>query len=158
MRVLFISILIACCAWMAFASEPTQQPFAISLSIEKPEIKVGGDVWVKVRVTNRSNHVMDMSANINDMIGVNPNYIFDVHNSSGTPAPKHVYKHLELATGSPIFRSLKPGESLTDEQNLSRLNDFTEPGQYQIQCSQRVSSDDKDGVIKSNIITVTVTR
>ena len=48
MRVLFISILIACCAWMAFASEPTQQPFAISLSIEKPEIKVGGDVWVKV--------------------------------------------------------------------------------------------------------------
>jgi hypothetical protein len=101
---------------------------------------------------------MDMSANINDMIGVNPNYIFDVHNSSGTPAPKHVYKHLELATGSPIFRSLKPGESLTDEQNLSRLNDFTEPGQYQIQVSQRVSSDDKDGVIKSNIITVTVTR
>jgi surface-anchored protein len=157
MRNLFVTMLIASCAFAALASGTAPQPFKISISTEKSEVKAGTDVWVKVSVTNTSNHVMDMSANINDMIGVNPNYTFDVRNSAGTPAAKRTYKHLELATGSPIFRSLKPGESLTDEQNLSRLDDFSQPGQYQIQVSQRVSDNDKDGVIKSNTITVTVT-
>jgi hypothetical protein len=40
---------------------------------------------------------------------------------------------------------------------VSRLHDMSRPGQYVIQVSRYVSDNLKDGVLKSNIITVTVT-
>jgi len=157
MRTIIVMFLIAAIgAFSPTSAQPTQQPFVIAISTDKPVVKAGADVWVKVRVTNTSTRTIDASANIDDMIGVNPNYVFDVRDSSGNQVSKRVYKHPELATGSPIFRSLKPGESLVDEQDLSRLDDLSEPGQYVIQVSQRVSEQRKDELVRSNTITITV--
>jgi hypothetical protein len=40
---------------------------------------------------------------------------------------------------------------------ISRLYDLSQPGDYTIQLSRAVSDDPKNGVVKSNVITVTVT-
>ena len=91
------------------------------------------------------------------MTGVDPNYLFEIRDQVDNPAPLRAYEHPELATGQPISRSLKPGESFTDEQEVSRLIDMSRPGNYVIQVSRRASENKKDGVVKSNIITVRIT-
>jgi hypothetical protein len=52
---------------------------------------------------------------------------------------------------------LKPGESDVTENYLNWLYDFTKPGTYTIQASRRISDDEMDGSVRSNIITVTIT-
>jgi hypothetical protein len=159
MRVRIGIALIAATTVLCFASGPagTMQPLAITISTDKAEVKAGSDVWIKVHLTNTSSREIDLSANINDMIRVDPNYVFDVRDASGNPVPKKVHKHPELATGHAVFRSLKPGESVTDEQDISGLDDLSQPGQYAIQVSRRTSDKEKDGLVKSNTITITVT-
>lgn len=149
-------------AALAFAvlvqeSFAASQPFTMSLSTEKTVVKAGADVWVKVHLTNTSSRDMDLSASINDMIGIDPNYNIDVRDMSGNPGAKKHHDHMNLATGHGVFRSLKAGDSVTDEINVGRLYDFSTPGRYTIQISRQISENAKDGSVKSNAIRVTVT-
>ena len=59
----------------------------------------------------------------------------------------------ELRTGSVIFRTIRAGETLTQNQRVSALYDMRKPGKYTIQMWRR----DPQYDIKSNIVTVTVT-
>jgi len=52
--------------------------------------------------------------------------------------------------------ALKPGESVSEVTNLARWVDFSQPGEYVIQVSRNIGDDEKQGVVKSNIITITV--
>jgi hypothetical protein len=49
-----------------------------------------------------------------------------------------------------------PGESAGSSVTLTKLYDLGRPGVYTIQIWQPVSDNPTDGVVKSNIITVTV--
>ena len=151
----FLLVLVSVSA--AFARNPaTRTPFTIEISAEQQVVKVGSEVSLKVRLTNTSKRVMDCSATISNMTGVDPNYVFDVRDDANNAVPLRVFAHPELATGQPVSRSLKPGESFTDEEEVSRVLDMSRPGHYTIQVSRRVSDNKKDGSIKSNTITVTV--
>jgi len=55
------------------------------------------------------------------------------------------------------WASPRPNESTKENIALSDLYDLSHPGQYTIQVSRAVSDKPKDGVVKSNTITVTVT-
>ncbi len=155
-RMLLTFVLIS--ATVAFAgNQAAKAPFTIELSTDQPAVKAGSEVSIKVHLTNTSKRVLDCSGTISNLTGVDPNYVFEVRDEGNSAVPLRVYEHPELATGQPVSRSLKPGESFTDEQEVSRLIDMSRPGKYSIQVARRISDDKKDGVIKSNAITVTVT-
>ena len=59
----------------------------------------------------------------------------------------------ELRTGNVIFRTIRAGETLTQNLRVSALYDMRKPGKYTIQVWRR----DPQSDIKSNIVTVTVT-
>ena len=138
-------------------NQAAKAPFTIEISTDRPAVKAGSEVSIKVHLTNTSKRVLDCSGTISNMTGVDPNYVFEVRDDANRAVPLRVYEHPGLATGQPISRSLKPGESFTDEQEVSRLIDMSRPGKYVIQVSRRASENKKDGVVKSNIITVRIT-
>jgi hypothetical protein len=86
-------------------------------------------------------------------------YEYDVRDDGGNLVPKAVRSAPEEGNGwSGIPRAIKPGETCEARGgSIDHLYDMTRPGKYTIQVSRRISNDPKDGVVKSNIITVTVT-
>ena len=91
-------------------------------------------MWINVRLTNNSKQDIDASGGFSDLTGLDPNYVFDVRDSAGNLVPKRRYEHPELATGHPVNRTIKPGDSLTEEQGVSRLYDMSRPGKYVAIC------------------------
>jgi hypothetical protein len=148
--------------WFALSSfefsqaRPVRQPFTIVIQPQNGQPKSGSEVWINVRLTNSSNSDLDMSGGFSDTTRLDPNYHFDVRDEHGRPVPKRVYPHPELDTGSPVNRIVKPQETFTEEQRVSALYDMKRPGQYVIQVWRRASENPKDGVVKSNVITITV--
>ena len=130
-------------------------PFTIALSVDKPTVTKGAEVWVKVAVTNKSSLDLDDSGGFT-YDGLDPNFQFEVRDKSGKSVPKRTYPHPELTTGQAVNRTIAPGETLTSDQRVSAVYDMRKPGKYIIQVSRRASDNPKDGEIKSNRITVTV--
>jgi hypothetical protein len=157
MKIRLALVLVLISAMVVFGDQAAKAPFALEISTDQPVVKAGSAVWIKVHLTNTSKRTMDCSATISNMTGVDPNYIFEVRDEAANAAPIRMHEHPELATGQPISRSLKPGESLTDDEEVSQVIDMSRPGQYTIQVSRRVSDSKKDGVVKSNAITISVT-
>lgn len=160
MRILAALLLVATSAVLVLAQDrAAKQPFTIAISPVNATVKAGADVWIKVQLTNTSKQDLDTSANISDLTGLDPNFVPQVRDSRGHLAPKRVYPHPELAGGHPVLdRILRPGENLAEEQNVSRLYDMTRPGEYVIQVSRDVPKELGKGTVKSNTITITVTK
>ena len=158
MKIRSALVLVLISGMVAFAGDQAAKaPFTLEISTDQPVVKAGSAVWIKVHLTNTSKRAMDCSATISNMTGVDPNYIFEVHDEAANAAPIRMHEHPELATGQPISRSLKPGERLTDDEEVSQVIDMSRPRRYTIQVSRRVSDSKKDGVVKSNAITISVT-
>jgi hypothetical protein len=159
MRFVFVLLLTGAPVMLPSQTEnhAAKQPFTIAISSKSPTVKAGSSVWVVVQLTNTSDQGLNASAAFSDLTGVDPNFVFDVRDSRGHLAPKRMHDHPELAGGHVVFRTLPPRGSLTDPADIGRLYDLSQPGKYVIQVSRRASDNPKDGVIKSNKITVTVT-
>jgi len=145
-------------SWMPLAAQnAAEQPFTITISAPTPSVKAGSDVWVVVKITNHSTERLDESGSISGITGLDPNLVFEVRDTRGNLITKKVYVHPELATGHPINRSIESGETLAQEQNISRLYDITQPGSYVVQVSRSPSRGPTSGVVKSNKVTIVVT-
>ena len=149
-------VLLACTALTSVHAQSVPDPFSITLAAKTATVKRGTSVWVKIQLTNNSAQDLDESGTINGMTGADPNLSFKVRDEDGKLKQKKVHKHPELASGKPINRTIAPGETLEEEQDVSRLFDMTEPGSYVIEVSRRASDAQKDKSVKSNTITVTV--
>jgi hypothetical protein len=157
MRTLFALLLTGACGVFAIGQgQSAKQPFAIVISAVESTVKARSSVPIRVQMTNTSSQDLDASGNWSDLTGADPNYVFDVRDSAGKLAPKRVYEHPELQFGKAIFRTVGPGGSITDTPDISRQYDLSRPGKYVIQVARRVPDNPKDGVVKSNKITVTV--
>lgn len=72
----------------------------------------------------------------------------------GKLVPQRTYPHPELGSlGSVRFNTIPPGETVTEDQEVSVLYDMSKPGKYTIQVWRRNPKYE----IKSNKVTVTVT-
>ena len=143
--------------WMPLAAQnPVEQPITIAISTPTPSVSAGSDVWVDVKLTNHSHENLDESGSISDRTGRDPYLVFEVRDQHGELAAKRVYEHPELASGSPVNRYLKPGETLMEQLNISRLYDITKSGSYVVQVSRESSGGLHCGVVKSNKITFVV--
>ena len=151
------SLLVLLIVLIATCTIPAQDAsFTLSISAEKASVKAGTDFGVKMLMTNASSQAVDCTmASVN---GIDQRFRYDAQDSSGKPIRRITKKHPELQAGSLALCTLNPGESTTEEVMLSRVFDFTTPGQYEIQVSRPISANEKDGVVKSNKITITVTQ
>ena len=93
--------------------------------------------------------------------GVGFAHQYEVRTNQGKPAGKRTISHPEIGStghGWPD-RVLKPGESMDiSGDHISGLYDLTRPDQCTIQLLRAINNDPKNGFVKSNIITVTVTK
>jgi hypothetical protein len=138
-------------------SSQTKPALSISVRAVRPFVRAGDEVSIEIRLTNNLSYDLNTSANVSDLVGVDPNYVFDVRDASGKPVPMRKYKYPESAFGHAIFGVVKSGETITLMQPVSRLHDMSRPGKYTVQVGRRVSDNPKEAVVKSNKITVTVT-
>lgn len=148
---------------LASRNAAAQQPFTIAISTSTPTVNAGAPVSIMVELTNTSDHDLDTSGSIMDFSGLDSNFTFKIRDSADKIAGKKTHKHQEETwSGKAILgRILKPGETLKEEQIVSRSYDLSEPGKYLIQVLRCVSDSEGDpcahsGVVKSNKLTVTV--
>lgn len=127
----------------------------IEISTLTHSVKSGSDVWVTIKITNRSNTELDESGSISNMTGMDPNLVVEVRDTRGRMAERRVH---ELASGSPVNRQIKPGETLAEEQNIALLYDITKPGSYVVQVSRSLPPAARGEVAASNKITIVVTQ
>jgi hypothetical protein len=141
---------------LALCQQANNPPFKIAITAESPTVVAGAEVSIKVSLTNTSGH--DVREGVRYILGgVNTSYQFKVRDEHGRLVPKRTYPHPELGfPGSVNFRTISPGETITEDQEVSALYDMRKPGKYTIQVSRRVSDNPKDD-IESNTVTVIVT-
>jgi hypothetical protein len=143
-------------SWLPLAAQNgTEQPLTITISALTPSVKAGSDVWVVVKITNHSTERLDESESISGMTSLDPNLVFDVRDTRENLIAKKVYEHPERATQHNVNRSIGSGSTLTQQQNISRFYDVTQPGSYVVQVS-RQSRGQQSGVVKSNKLTIEV--
>jgi hypothetical protein len=122
--------------------------------IDEPAVKSGSGVFIKVQMTNISDHAVDCTAAY--LGATDRKYQYDVRDDAGTSIKRRIIRP-EQDAGSIEMCTLQPGESTHRETQVSWLHDLTKPGKYTIQLMRGAAGDEKDGVVKSNIVTVTVT-
>jgi hypothetical protein len=111
-------------------------------------------------LTNTSKRNLSLADDPDPRTGVDFYHRYEVRDNSGNSAQKRSINHPEIGStghGWPS-RVLKPTASLdVASDGISGLYDSTQPGRYTIQVARDVSGDPKDGEVRSNMITVTVT-
>ena len=145
------------------ASPPAPPVFSLNLETAKSSVKVGSHVNIGVTLTNQSNHTIMIEHDIGHKGEFQ--YVVTVLNEDNGEPNKTEYHHALrgeqtanpiLIQGSTIELPLEPLKSVVDVIDVSQLYDLNVPGKYVIQV-QRTASYSKT-VVKSNIITVTVSK
>ncbi len=146
--------------------EKTLLPFALQIDAFSPDLKSGMPVVVKagkeidltIGKTNSSKHEIDCSIN-RSKDKLDDNFQYDVRDSSGNPVARHTIDKPLSQPSLPYRHECAPGQYNWDVVGkVTGLYDLSRPGRYTIQVSQPVSDNPEDGVVKSNTISVTVTR
>jgi hypothetical protein len=155
--VCFLSISLAALAVRpAVTLAAADQPFSIAISAAKIEVPAGSPVEILIRQTNTSNQDVNWSAIYYD--GISTDYTFDIRREGGKKlTPLHRGDGGPIV-GSAIMATLKPGESRETRVDIGLLYDMTRAGKYIVQLSKPVSADPKKAEVKSNRITITVTK
>ncbi len=157
-----------CLGLLPLAAQNAKPSFTAIISVENPEsqtgpdsyaVKAGSDVFIKVHLTNISTRKLALGYDKDSRTNVDFSHQYEIRDRNGNLATKRKIDHPEIGStghGWPA-RILKPGESMEITGDfISRLFDLSQLNQYTIQLSRAVSDDLKNGVVKSNTITVTV--
>ena len=155
--------------WVSLLAQTTKQPFIITISAEAPAVqtgpesyvvKSGSEVFVNVHITNTSKHNLSLGYDSDSRTGVTFEHHYEVRDSAGNSAAQRKISHPEIGStghGWPA-RILKPAESMDiPGDRISGLYNLTQPGKYTIQLLRAISGNPKDGEVRSNTITLTVT-
>jgi hypothetical protein len=140
------------------ATDNSSHPFTITINAHQENVRPGEEIRVHIVLTNVSDQplVVLMSPNPAE---AELHYTVFVHDQSGKNASETDYGRrirLRQLIGSDAATVLKPGEKLEELTVLTKVFDLSAPGEYEVQLSRPVSEDSKDGIVKSNKITVAV--
>ncbi len=135
------------------AQDSVGQPFTIKIRPLKAAIDHPNFVVIEIVLTNTS--ADDINGGSAYDGSIDAAYSYEVWDQYGNPAPR------KSTSGPPyrpamMMRTLKPGESATENSNVARWVDFSQPGKYTIQVSRLINGNIGDPVVKSNIIAITV--
>jgi hypothetical protein len=142
------------------AANDNNQPFTITISTAQGTVKANEEIRVRVVLTNVSNQDLPVRFSRNPR-EAELHYAVSVHDKSGKEVAETKYgstarKHQMIGL-SEAATLLKPGEQLEEYAILDNMFDLKSMGEYEVQLSRPVSTDPKDGVVKSNKITIIVT-
>jgi len=151
-RGLFLICFAYACA-LAYG-QTVKSPWSIEISTDRPTVAAGSDVYIRVKLTNISDEVVDCST-FDLGGGTDRYYQFDVRDENGAPVKKRDLS--EPYPGSWRGKcDLEPGKTLESTKLVSWLHDLSKPGKYRIQISRRISDGPNPQYVKSNTITITV--
>lgn len=151
----------------AIPAQTANPPFAATIAVEGPAsqtgpdsytIKAGSDLFIKVHLTNISQHKLSFGYDKDSRTNIDFSHQYEIRDSNGNLVEK---RQINRSMGSTAHgwpaRILKPGEGMDITGDfVSRLFDLSQMSQYTVQLSRAIPDDPKDGVVKSNTITVTV--
>jgi hypothetical protein len=158
MKTLSIAVFLGT-ALLLLATEQAQSsaaPFSLTITAAETEIKKGSEVSVNLKLTNNSNRGVSL-----EFASPLCDYAVDVRDATGKPAPDTELRResdcSEHSTGRDIIAPLGPHESQKDTIPVSAFSDMSQPGKYSIQVTWKAPKQLGGTLVKSNIITVTVT-
>jgi|ERR1700688_2050871 len=137
-------------------AQSSPAPFSLTIVAAETEVKKGSEVRVNLTLTNNSNRgvSLEFASSVCD-------YAVDVRDAIGKLAPDTELKResdcSKHSTGRDIIAPLGPHESQQDTIPVSAFSDMSQPGKYSIQVTWKAPKGFGGAVVKSNIITVTVT-
>ncbi|MGD0215322.1 MAG: hypothetical protein ABSB87_19045 [Terriglobales bacterium] len=151
MKSLFLKIFLSFWAAQALAGvsvaapKQVKPPFSIVISTETPTIKAASGLSIMVHITNISNH--DVNATSEYFEGpygfIDAGYDEEVRDSKGNLArnkqPPGLETEYGVVSASARLKTLKPGESGGSVTGVSPQYDISQPGEYVIQLSKRIS-------------------
>jgi hypothetical protein len=147
-------------------AQKTAPPFSLSLRSRESVMRAGSQVRVEIAQTNASDRELPVvGSNLPDR--AESHYFIDVRDAKGRSVPDTEYAHTvpnknaKPATEfgfSEVVYSLKPGESLTEVVVITKLYDLGQPGRYTVQVSREIPRELGGGTVKSNVITIKVTK
>ena len=170
MRIRWTWLLAGVCMACVLASGQIAKPaFIVTISVEAPAektgansytVKAGADVFIRVHLTNISKRNLSLGDDEDSRTNIDFYHHYDVRDGAGNSLPKKTFAHPEIGSTAHGWaaRILKPGAStdvLTDR--ITGLYEVSRPGIYTIQLSRAITGNFKDGEVKSNTITVTLT-
>ncbi len=144
-----------------FGTSPPQvadQPLSLSISASEQTVKVGSELKIRATLTNVTSHLITLRDRIPAC-----DYPVEVRDSDGRLATETDYKrHLKcnasFTESRKVLVILKPQESRQEEILITRLFELNNPGIYSVQVSRTIPKDLGEGPIKSNTLTITVTK
>jgi len=150
-----ILIILAACA--TSSAQNSTAPFTLTLEAKENRVQAGSEVKVDITLRNSSNRAMHVSYGLSEL-----EYAFDVRDSQNRIPPETEFAR--KSKGRAYFSNdhvfyLQPGESLPRAPLVvSKFYDLSRPDKYTIQVSRAVPKELSGGTIKSNFITITVTK
>jgi hypothetical protein len=160
----FFSLAILTLTGHAALSQSAKPPFSITISSPKDSVPHGGEVTVKITLTNISDHEINLERAPREDQGQSHHAVI-IRDDHGDLVPQKKPVRVgkdeaereinALPHGSQILFTLKPGESLKDGIVLDGMYDLSQPGKHTIQI-ERYDYVTK-AVVKSNTITFTLT-
>ena len=146
---------------------PVSPNFSVTIGAEQTNIKPGNPIRLEIALKNISSQPITVSKATKSADDAAMFYRTIVRDEQGNPAhdleTKLGRKHrtgkddpgeTTIYIGSVGFFQLKPNETQKESFNLSKLYDLKRPGKYTVQ----LESGPEDAPIKSNVITITVSR
>ena len=140
------------------------EPMSLSIEIDKSSVKLGDEIPIKILLKNNTDQSIRLSKTRTSGDG-SFEYKVDVGREDHAVVAKKYVEKLRRKevqpdippVGSVQFFTIQPGETDKDGVNISNRYEFDKPGKYLVQIERDLPEDLGGGVIKSNIITVTVT-
>jgi hypothetical protein len=150
--------------WFAsFRVSAEKQLFSLTVEAPSEPLKVGGELRLRVTVTNTSSHTIVFVRSPGQIPEEFFRYSVEVRDSKGQSAPPSAYvKQLNDPRASTFESrraySLKPGESFVDDVEVTKFYDLSQPGTYTISVAREFPPRQKlgEGKVKSNSVRLTV--
>ncbi len=156
---------------LAFAalaeSAPNQKkPFTLTLETPKQPLKAGRPLTLRMTTTNTSGHALSNLPMTQGSADVEKVYQVHVLDGEGHPAPPRVPPPppkgktlIRIGMGRGVS-GLQPGQSVTDQVNVTALYDLSQPGKYKIWIAEPFCRGPHipNGFVRSNTVTVIVVK
>jgi hypothetical protein len=150
-----VLILIMLAVYAASSTQGSTPPFTLTLEADENPVKPGSEVKIEITLRNSSNRAIPMSYGLSEL-----DYTFEVRDSQNRIPLETEFAR--KSKGRPHVSSdqtfyLQPGEGLPKAPLVvSKFYELSRPGNYTIQVTRAVPKELGGGVIKSNLITITI--
>jgi hypothetical protein len=136
---------------------PRDKPFALVLSTKAPTVRKGTAPQVAVKLINCSRKVLDIAVTWWEGNPLDTGYVLTITDQAGGRLRPNVH-HATLGANSLRYVRVEPEKSSTEQADLSMQYRLEKPGKYRIQVTRKLPEKFGGDVLKSNVLTITVTK